>query len=340
MGLWQSFREGGWAMYLIFAFGLTGVGAGLLTVGVRLRGPARRVAAAAGAAPGLRAAMPDVVPPESRGVGASAMALTTSVFGTALAPVLVGVTAAYMATVLLSVTVGGLLGAALPTRALGLGGGVLFLGFAAWTLRQEDDDGDLDDPDDPGAGAGERVRPPVGGTRSIVLSVARAMFVAELGDKTMLATAALAAQGRPVLVWIGATVGITLAGVLVGFRIHGGAPAYLAALVLVLLFAYALSWVVATIGLGAPNGEAAQAAIFPMLFPLTFASSAFVDPSFMPGWLQVFADHQPVTITVDAARDLVLGQPVGWKAAGSVAWSLAILAVFVPLAVRRYRRAT
>ena len=129
-----------------------------------------------------------------------------------LAPVLVGVTAAYMATVLLSVTVGGLLGAALPTRALGLGGGVLFLGFAAWTLRQEDDDGDPDDPDDPGAG--ERVRPPVGGTRSIVLSVAGAMFVAELGDKTMLATAALAAQGRPVLVWIGATAGITLAGVL------------------------------------------------------------------------------------------------------------------------------
>jgi ABC-2 type transport system permease protein/oleandomycin transport system permease protein len=96
---------------------------------------------------------------------------------------------------------------------------------------------------------------------------------------------------------------------------------------------------VATIGLGAPNGEAAQAAIFPMLFPLTFASSAFVDPSFMPGWLQAFADHQPVSITVDAARDLVLGQPVGWGVAASVAWSLGIVAVFGPLAVRRYRRA-
>ena len=98
-----------------------------------------------------------------------------------------------------------------------------------------------------------------------------------------------------------------------------------------LLFAFALSWMVATIGLGAPNGEAAQAAIFPMLFPLTFASSAFVDPSFMPGWLQVFADHQPVSITVDAARDLVLGQPVGWGVAASVAWSLGIVAVFGPL---------
>lgn len=130
---------------------------------------------------------------------------------------------------------------------------------------------------------------------------------------------------------------ITAVGFAVGFRIHGGVPAYVGALLLVLLFAFALSWVVATIGLGAPNGEAAQAAIFPMLFPLTFASSAFVDTSFMPGWLQVFANHQPVTVTVNAARDLVLGQPVGWGVVGSIAWSLAIVAVFVPLAVRRYR---
>lgn len=123
-----------------------------------------------------------------------------------LAPVLAGVVAAYMTTVLLSVTVGGLLGAALPTRALGLGGGALFLAFAAWTLRDRDD-GDT-------GGDGDVGVAPVAGTRSIVLSVAGAMFVAELGDKTMLATATLAAQGKPVLVWIGATAGITLAGML------------------------------------------------------------------------------------------------------------------------------
>ena len=96
---------------------------------------------------------------------------------------------------------------------------------------------------------------------------------------------------------------------------------------------------VATIGLGASNGEAAQAATFPLLFPLTFASSAFVDTSFMPGWLQAFANHQPVTVTVDAARDLVLGQPVGWGVTASIAWSVGIVAVFAPLAVRHYRRA-
>jgi ABC-2 type transport system permease protein len=132
---------------------------------------------------------------------------------------------------------------------------------------------------------------------------------------------------------------ITGVGMAVGFRIHGGAPAYVGALALVLLFAFAFSWVVATVGLRAPSGEAAQAAIFPMLFPLVFASSAFVDTSFMPGWLQTFADHQPVTVTIDAARHLVLGQPVGWSVVGSIVWSLGIVAVFAPLAVRRYRRA-
>jgi putative Ca2+/H+ antiporter (TMEM165/GDT1 family) len=77
---------------------------------------------------------------------------------------------------------------------------VLFLGFAAWTLWNGDDEDDEE-----GSTTGHR---------SIVLSVATAMFVAELGDKTMLATATLAAQGNPVLVWIGATIGIVLAGTL------------------------------------------------------------------------------------------------------------------------------
>ena len=131
---------------------------------------------------------------------------------------------------------------------------------------------------------------------------------------------------------------MTVIGVGVGFRIHGGIPKYIAALGVLLLFAYALSWVIALIGLSVPNAETAQAAVFPLIAPLVFASSAFVDPSFMPGWLQTFAVHQPVTVTIDAVRRLCLGQPTEQYVLGSVLWSVAIVAVFAPLAVRRYRR--
>ena len=117
-----------------------------------------------------------------------------------LAPVLLGVVIAYMITNLLSVVIGGLLGAALPTRAIGLAGGVMFLGFALWNLRAEPEE---EDEEAMGSGQG-----------SVVVSVALAMIVAEMGDKTMLATATLAAQGNPVLVWIGATLGIILSGTL------------------------------------------------------------------------------------------------------------------------------
>lgn len=119
-----------------------------------------------------------------------------------LGPVLAGVTLGYAATNLLSVVVGGLLGAALPTRALGIGGGVLFLLFAAWSLRPADDD-TSDEVGSDGVGTA---------WPRVVASVAATMFVAELGDKTMLATATLAAQGNPVLVWVGATIGITASG--------------------------------------------------------------------------------------------------------------------------------
>jgi putative Ca2+/H+ antiporter (TMEM165/GDT1 family) len=135
-----------------------------------------------------------------------------------LGPVLVGVALGYAACNVVSVVVGGLLGAALPTRAIGIGGGLLFLGFAAWTWFGDDGDDDGDEgAADP---ADDEVAVPSGRpTPAIVGSVAVAMFVAELGDKTMLATATLAAQGNPVLVWVGATIGIFLAGavgVLVG----------------------------------------------------------------------------------------------------------------------------
>ncbi|HEX2273489.1 MAG TPA: ABC transporter permease [Acidimicrobiales bacterium] len=127
-------------------------------------------------------------------------------------------------------------------------------------------------------------------------------------------------------------------GFAVGFRVHTGPAAFLAAMAVVLAFGYALSWVFAGLGLVTRDPEAAQAAAFPVMMPLVFASSAFVPVETMPGWLQAWADHQPVSVTVDAVRALVLGGPTAAHVLGSLAWSAGILIVFAPLAVRRYRR--
>jgi len=115
------------------------------------------------------------------------------------------------------------------------------------------------------------------------------------------------------------------------------------------LFGLAFSWISALIGLAAGNVEAAQASSFVWIFPLTFASSAFVPVRSMPGWLQAWAKVNPVSITVDALRSLSLGQPLAHQVVGgsttvhvleSLAWMAGILLVFVPLAVLRYRKTT
>ena len=139
---------------------------------------------------------------------------------------------------------------------------------------------------------------------------------------------------------LGVVVLMVAMGYLVGFRVQTGPLELLAGVLLLLLFSFALSWVFALIGLSVPNAEATQAAAFPLLFPMIFASSAFVPTETMPDALRLFAEHQPVTAVVDAVRALVLGGPVAEPVLTSVAWSLGILAVAAPLAVRRYRRAT
>ena len=85
--------------------------------------------------------------------------------------------------------------------------------------------------------------------------------------------------------------------------------------------------------------ETAQAAAFPILAPLVFASSAFVSTETMPGWLKVFADHQPVSVTASAVRALLQGGPTTSYVLQSLGWIVAIIVVAAPLAVRRYRRA-
>ncbi|WP_371483220.1 ABC transporter permease [Kitasatospora sp. NBC_00315] len=132
---------------------------------------------------------------------------------------------------------------------------------------------------------------------------------------------------------------MTAVGFALGFRIHAGVPAFLGGVLLVLAFGFAMSWIFAVVGMAVGDPETAQAAAFPVLAPLVFASSAFVPVSTMPGWLQAFAGHQPVSKTAQAVRVLVLGGPattVVWQA---LAWDAGIVAVFAPLGVWFYRRA-
>jgi ABC-2 type transport system permease protein len=130
---------------------------------------------------------------------------------------------------------------------------------------------------------------------------------------------------------------MVVVGVLVGFRFHGSILGDIAGLGLVLLFGYAFSWLFALIGLTVRDPETAQVAGFLPLFPLIFASSAFVPVASMPGWLQAFAKVQPVSVTVDAVRALVSGAPAGHWLWQSLLWTAGILTTFVALAVRKYR---
>lgn len=152
----------------------------------------------------------------------------------------------------------------------------------------------------------------------------------------VLAGRALADVVRNVLI---ITIMLTV-GFAVGFRVHTNVFGLLSAVAVILLFGFAMSWLMALIGLRTGNPEAAQAAAFPLLGIMVFASSVFVSTRTMPGWLRAFADHQPVTDTVDAARALVLGGPTTGKVLAALAWSAGITAVFAVLAVRRYRRTT
>jgi ABC-2 type transport system permease protein/oleandomycin transport system permease protein len=131
---------------------------------------------------------------------------------------------------------------------------------------------------------------------------------------------------------------ITGVGYLVGFRAQTSVAAFLAGIGLLLVFAYALSWGFAVIGLKAPNSETAQVMAFPLLFPLTFASSAFVPVSQMPSWLRVFANNQPFSLVVNSTRALMIGGPTASYVGRALLWCAGLLLVLVPLAVRVYRR--
>jgi ABC-2 type transport system permease protein/oleandomycin transport system permease protein len=127
-------------------------------------------------------------------------------------------------------------------------------------------------------------------------------------------------------------------GYAVGFRFHGGVGGALAMLGLSLLLGLATCCVSAYIGLAIQDEESVQAFGLIWVFPLTFVSSAFVLVRSMPGWLQAFANNQPISQMVEAMRALALGGPAGDHIWVGVLWMIGVMAVFVPLAVRAYRR--
>ena len=133
---------------------------------------------------------------------------------------------------------------------------------------------------------------------------------------------------------------LVITGVIIGFSFNAGVLDVIAGFGLLLLFGYAFSWVFALVGLLASTPESANSAAFIAVFPLTFISSAFVPVATLPSALRAFAQVNPFTRVVDAMRSLWLGYPARNNVWAAVVWALVILAVFSPLAVARYRRAT
>jgi ABC-2 type transport system permease protein/oleandomycin transport system permease protein len=130
---------------------------------------------------------------------------------------------------------------------------------------------------------------------------------------------------------------ILLVGFVVGFDPTEPIPRVIAAIALVLAFAYVFSWISATIGLLVRDPETAQGAGFVWVFPLTFVSSAFVPTSTMPAAVRAFADVNPVTLCVNAVRALTIGGHAAGPVLGTLAWLVGLPVVFVPFAVSRYR---
>jgi ABC-2 type transport system permease protein len=133
-----------------------------------------------------------------------------------------------------------------------------------------------------------------------------------------------------------ASLVVITVGVILGFRPDGGPLGVALAVALLLVFSFSLSWVWTTIGLRMQTPESVMQMSMTVLFPLTFASDVFVDVSTMPGWVQAFVKVNPITHLATAARGLMHGTAdagdIGWV----VLWSVALVAVFAPLAMRLY----
>jgi ABC-2 type transport system permease protein len=141
---------------------------------------------------------------------------------------------------------------------------------------------------------------------------------------------------------------MTITGLIVGWRIHTGPLEAIGGFLILLVFAYAISWVMAYVGLKVSSVEVVQNASFMFIFPLTFVANTFVRQDLLPGPLKTFAEWNPVSAVAQAVREAfgntgTLPEPDAWSLAHPVAytfiWVAIILAIFVPLSVRQYRKA-
>ena len=138
-------------------------------------------------------------------------------------------------------------------------------------------------------------------------------------------------------------------GLIVGWRIRSSVPEALAGFGLLLLFAYAFSWVMAVVGLAVRSPEVFNNASFIAIFPLTFIANTFVGTDNLPGPLKVFAEWNPISAVTQAARELFgntnpsVPPPDAWPlqrpVLASLLWIAVILVVFVPMAIQRYKKA-
>jgi oleandomycin transport system permease protein len=129
-------------------------------------------------------------------------------------------------------------------------------------------------------------------------------------------------------------------GYLLGFRAQTGPLSVLAACALAISFAFCLSWAYVLIGVVIREPGGVQGIAITTLFPLAFGTNLVAPTETMPGWLQAWVNVNPVTHAMDACRGLLLGGPVAGPVVKTLGWSAAFLVVFVPLAVRAYRRRT
>ena len=166
--------------------------------------------------------------------------------------------------------------------------------------------------------------------RSLPMARSAVLFGRTLGDTT-----------RNILVLFIMSV----CGLLVGWRIRDGVLSAIAAYFILMLFGYAMSWIGAFAGLSVSSPEAANNLGFIWLFPLTFLSNAFVPVDTLPDWLQVVANWNPISAVTAAVRDLFGNPnpitdppfPIKYAVPVSIGWCLLILAIFIPLSVRKYR---